>query len=142
MAMPPLKTFADEVECGLYYKQVYCSGPIPTFDGIMVRFDRRDFLHLFFESSNRDGNKDTFSTRRAERIDWIKAALEDPGADLYQGYDSETKTYLPGRRVCVVSGNYVVVISLLGGNRAKIVTAFVIDDPKVLALIKASPKWK
>jgi hypothetical protein len=141
MAMPPLKTFADAVECGKHYKQVYCSGPIPTFDGIMVRFDNRDFLHLFFESRG-GGKKNLFSIRRAERIDWIKAALQDPAADLFQGYDNETKTCRPDRRVCVVSGNYVVIISLLGDNKAKIVTAFVVDDPKVLGFIKASPKWK
>ena len=140
--MPPLRTFADEVECGKHYNQVYCAGPIPTFDGIMVRFDKRDFLHLFFESSNRDGNKDTFSTRRAERIDWIKAALQDPKAELFQGYDNKTKVCRPDRRVCVVSGDYVVIIVLTDTKKAKIVTAFVIDDPDVLKSLKASPKWK
>lgn len=142
MAMPPLKTFADAVACGLHYKQVYCAGPIPTFDGIMVRFDKRDFLHLFFESSNRDGNKDSFSPRRAERIDWIKAALQDPAAELFQGYDNVKKTALPDSRVCLVSGDYVVVIDILDVKKAKIITAFVIDDPEVLKEIKGSPKWK
>jgi hypothetical protein len=142
MAMPPLKTFDTELECGLHYKQVYCAGPIPTFDGIMVRFDRRDFLHLFFESSKRDGNKDSFSTRRAERIDWIKAALQDPEAELFQRYDNKRKVCRPDRRVCVVSGDYVVIIVLTAAKKAKIVTAFVIDDPEVLKSLKASPKWK
>jgi len=142
VSMPPLKTFGDAVECGKHYKQLYCAGPIPTFDGIMVRFDRVDFLHLFFESSKRDGNKDTFSTRRAERIDWIKAALQDPKAELFQGYDNKTKVCRPDRRVCVVSGNYVVIIVLTDVKKAKIVTAFVIDDPEVLKSLKASPKWK
>lgn len=142
MPMPPLRTFADPVACGLHYKLVYCSGPIQTFDDIMVRFDKRDFLHLFFESSKRDRNKDVFSSRRAERIDWIKAALQDPAAELYQGYDNEKKTSKPDRRVCVVSGDYVVIIDILDEKRAKIITAFVIDDPEVLNSIRSSPKWK
>jgi len=142
MAMPPLKAFADAVECGKHYNQVYCAGPIPTFDSIMVRFDKRDFLHLFFESSKRDENKDTFSTRRAERIDWIKAALQDPDAELFQGYDNRTKTCKPDRRVCVVSGDYAVIIDVIDEKKAKIITAFVIDNPEVLKQIKSSPKWK
>ncbi len=142
MSMPVLRRFASELECGLHYKEVYCAGPIPTFDGVMVRFDKRDFLHLFFESSRRDGDKDTFSTRRAERIDWIKAALQDPKAELFQGYDNRTKSCSPDRRVCVVSGDYVVVIDLLDEKRAKIITAFVIDDAEVLKSLRASPKWK
>jgi hypothetical protein len=142
VSMPPLKTFADAVECGKHYKQVYCAGPIETFDGIMVRFNNRDFVHLFFESSSRDGNKDIFSTRRAERIDWIKAALQDPKAELFQGYDNRTKQCNLDRRVCVVSGDYVVIIDLLDEKKAKIITAFVIDDPAVLKSIKTGPKWK
>lgn len=140
--MPPLRRFADAVQCGLHYKQVYCSAPIQTFDGIMVRFDKRDFLHLFFESTKRDGNKDSFSTRRAERIDWIKAALQDPAAELYQGYDNRTRTSMPDRRVCVVSGDYVVIIDVLDEKKAKIITAFIVDDPEVLQSIKSGPKWR
>jgi hypothetical protein len=138
--MPPLKAFADAVECGKHYNQVYCAGPIPTFDGIMVRFDKRDFLHLFFES--RGGTKNVFSIRRSERIDWIKAALQDPNAELFQGYDKTRKTYAPERRLCLVSGDYVVVIALTDVDKAHIITAFVIDDPAALQQIKSSPKWK
>jgi hypothetical protein len=141
MSMPPLRTFASELECGLHYKQVYCSGPIPTFDGIMVRFDRRDFLHLFYES-RRGEKKNVFSIRRSERIDWIKGALQDPHAELFQGYDKETKSYDPERRVCVISGNYVVVIALTDVKKADIVTAYVIDDPNVLTKLRSGPKWK
>jgi len=142
MSMPPLRHFANELQCGLHYKAVYCSSPIPTFDGIMVRFDKRDFFHLFYESSGRNGKKDTFSTRRAERIDWIKAALQDPAAELYQGYDNQKKSPCPDRRVCVVSADYVVVIDVLDEKKAKIITAFVVDNPAVLQSIKSAPKWK
>lgn len=141
MSLPPLRTFADELACGLHYKQVYCSGPIETFDGIMVRFDNRDFLHLFYES-RRGGKKNEFSIRRSERIDWIKATLQDSNAELFQGYDKESKTYGMGRRVSVVSGNYVVIISITDAKKAKIVTAFVVDDPEVLKSLRGSPKWK
>jgi hypothetical protein len=106
----------------------------------MVRFDKRDFLHLFFES--RGGKKNVFSSRRAERVDWIKAALEDPAAELFQGYDKTTKSYGPDRRVCVVSGDYVVIIALTDKDKAHIITAFVIDNPEALKQIKGSPKWK
>jgi hypothetical protein len=140
--MPPLKAFADSVECFEHYRKVYCSGPIPTFDGIMVRFRKEDFLHCFFESSNRDDQKDTFSTRRAERIDWIKAALQDPKAELFAGWDRKRKIHDRDRRVCVVSGDYVVIIALTDKDKAYIITAFVIDDPRVLESIKRSPKWK
>jgi hypothetical protein len=140
MAMSPLKAFADEMECFEHFRKVYCIGPIPTFDNIMVRFDKRDFLHLFFES--RGGKKNVFSSRRAERVDWIKAALEDPAAELFQGYDKTTKSYGPDRRVCVVSGDYVVIIALTDKDKAHIITAFVIDNPEALKQIKGSPKWK
>lgn len=108
----------------------------------MVRFRKEDFLHCFFESSNRDDQKDTFSTRRAERIDWIKAALQDPKAELFAGWDRKRKIHDRDRRVCVVSGDYVVIIALTDKDKAYIITAFVIDDPRVLESIKRSPKWK
>jgi|ERR1039458_10364725 hypothetical protein len=141
MSMPPLQTFADEMACFSHYEKVYCAGPISTFDGIMVRFNKRDFLHLFYESSDRSGAKDVFSTRRAARIDWIKTALQDPNADVVQGWDNIKKTHTPDRRVCIVSGNYVVIIRITDVDKANILTAFVIDDPNVLTKLKSAPKW-
>jgi hypothetical protein len=139
--MPPLRTFADSVECFQHYEKLYCAGPIATFDGIMVRFSKRDFLHLFFESSDRNAAKDVFSTRRAQRIDWIKAALQDTQADVRQGWDDKKKVHTPDRRVCIVSGSYAVVIRIIDIDKANIVTAFVIDKPDVLAKLKSAPKW-
>jgi hypothetical protein len=77
--------FASEAECRAHFERIYCQGPITTFDVIMVRFRKKHFEHCFFESSGRNGIKDTFSPPRAERIDWIKAALEDPMSELYYG---------------------------------------------------------
>jgi hypothetical protein len=70
-----------------------------------------------------------FSTKRAERIDWIKAALEDPHSERYEGWDKQRKRYDPSRRVTLVMGNYVVVIALKGQQRADFVTAYVADTP-------------
>jgi hypothetical protein len=58
MSLPPLKTFANADECRAHFEAVYCSGPIPAFDGIQVRFRKRDFDHCFFESSHRDVSAD------------------------------------------------------------------------------------
>ena len=79
-----------------------------TFDGIEVRFRKQHFDHCFFESVvTKD---DTFSQRRAERIDWIKAALEDPNAELWVGWDNKRKRPANDRRVVIVVQNYVVII--------------------------------
>jgi hypothetical protein len=112
-----------------------------TFDGIEVRFRRRDFDHCFFESTNRDGIKDSFSQPRSERIDWIRAALEDDQADLYQGWDNVRRRVDPSRRVCVVETNYVVVIALTDATNADFRTAFVADSGRTLQMIRNSPRW-
>lgn len=39
-----------------------------TFDGIAVRFRKRDFDHCFFESSRRDGGKVDFEHLPPERL--------------------------------------------------------------------------
>ncbi len=60
------------------YQSIYCVKPLETHDGIFVRFRKSQFSHIVQESSNRDGKKDTFSPQRAERLTWIKIALQDP----------------------------------------------------------------
>lgn len=132
---PPLLKLADEAAYRLHFETTYCQVPIATFDGIQVRFRKRDFDHCCFESSNRDGFKDAFSTARAERLDWIKAALQDAAAELYVGWDNKKKTYDYGR-VCVVCGNYVVIFRLIGPNLAQFVTAYVADTPRTLDRIR------
>ena len=129
MVYPPLLQLAGEAAYRARYEAVYCVGPVMTFDGIAVRFRKRTFDHCFFESSRRDGVKDRFSLKRAERIDWIKAALEDPHSERYAGWDNKRKRYDARRRVTLVMGNYVVVIALKGGRRADFITAYVADTP-------------
>lgn len=113
MPYPSLVRYEAEEEYRQHYEQIYCKGPIKTFDGITVRFDKSMFDHCFFESSRRDTNKDTFSVKRGERIDWIKAALQDPSSEKYVGWDRKKKRYNNKRRVTIVMGNYVVIIQLL-----------------------------
>jgi len=85
--------------------------------------------------------KDAFSSQRAERIDWIRAALQDPSAELHVGWDGKKKRYDRSHRMAIVVRDYVVVIRLSGKQTAQFVTAYVADSPSTLAKIKGSPKW-
>ena len=73
MPYPPLVRYETESQYRTYFERVYCKKKIVTFDGIPVKFKKADFNHAFFEST-RDKD-DTFSRKRAQRIDWIKSAL-------------------------------------------------------------------
>lgn len=147
MVYPPLVRYASEDDYRRHYEQVYCRKPIVTFDGIKVRFRKDQFKHLFRESSRRDGNKDQFSIPRAERIDWIKTALEDPDSERFVGWDNRKKRYDYKRRVAIVMGNYVVIIRLKNASSAFFVTAFVADTlttptrPSTIDQILKGPKW-
>jgi len=110
-----------------------------TFDGIPVRFRKKDFYHIFYESkATRD---DTFSQKRAQRIDWIKAALKDPKSERYVGWDNNKKRYDRRRRVILVMGNYVVVIGISPKGNGKFITAFVADSGRTVLMIRQNPKW-
>lgn len=140
-AYPPLLKLADEAAYRARFEAIYCAGAVRTFDGIAVRFQKRDFDHCFFESSKRNRIKDTFSPLRAERLEWIAVALQDAAADRFQGWDRDTKTYDKTRRVTLVCGNYVVVIALTRETSARFITAYVANTPSTLAKLKSSPKW-
>lgn len=140
--MPPLLRLSDEAAYRAHFERQYCQGPVQTFDGIAVRFKKSDFNHCCFESNRRTRQKEYFSLIRAERLDWIKAALEDPGADLRVGYDNSRKRYDHGRRVAIISGNYVVIIALQPcRTKARFITAYVADSGRTLQRIKTSPRW-
>lgn len=138
---PPIMKLADEAAYRARFEALYCRGTIAAFDGIQVRFRKTDFDHCFFESSQRNRVKDTFSALRAVRLEWIQVALQDRAADRYIGWDRNSKTYDKHRRVTLVCGSYVVVIALTGVATANFVTAYVADTPSSLQRIKASPKW-
>jgi len=137
---PALVKYPSIDEYRKHFERVYCQGPVLTFDGIPVRFRKNTFGHAFFES--RHSKDDTFSQKRAERIDWIKAALEDPNSERYVGWDNRRKRYDRRRRVTVVMGDYVVVIELTRKGKALFRTAFVADSGRTLNLIRQSPCWK
>ncbi len=146
MPYPPFVLYSTEDEYKAHYENVYCQAPIVCFDGICVRFRKEQFKHAFSESVG--GGKDNlFSKKRAERIDWIKTALEDPNSERFVGWDRDTKSYDYGRRVTVVMGNYVVVIAILKNNFANFVTAYLADStarrgkPATIDLIRSAPKW-
>jgi hypothetical protein len=69
-------------------------------------------------------HKDIFSRKRAERIDWIAATLNDRKAEVYEGWDTRNKQADPERLVFVTQRNYVVIIRKLSPKEASIVTAF------------------
>ena len=141
MIYQPLVQYETVDEYRAHYERVYCRQPITTVDGIAVRFRKGRFNHCFFESSRRNQIKDKFSIQRAERIDWIKAALQDTNAELYAGWDGIKKRYDKSRRVALVDGDYVVVIRLSCVNEAQFVTAYVADSPSTVQKIKGSPEW-
>lgn len=141
--MPPaLLDYATEEDYRQHYEYYYCNCRIYTFDGLRVYFPRRQFYHAFFESaSRRSKDKSVFSRQRAERMDWIAAALQDGTADLYVGWNSKKKTYAYDRRVTIVYGNYVVVLQVRSDRAsATFVTAFV-GGPETLRRIRGNPRW-
>ena len=148
MVYPAMILFTAEADCRAHFERVYCQGAIATFDGIMVRFRKNDFEHCFFESSQRNKIKDRFSPARAARVDWIKATLEDPQSELYEGWDSLRKRYDRSRRAAIVMGNYVVIIAFTGPGKADFVTAYVADTPvspnrpvTTIDKIRDGPRW-
>ncbi|MFZ2323655.1 MAG: hypothetical protein WAV89_08165 [Ignavibacteriaceae bacterium] len=128
------------------YRQIfietYCDHkkPIYTFDNIHVRFFPDMFDHSFYESANwKAKDKSVFSLVRAEKILWIKDALQDNSAKLKIGWDSSSKNYDKSRRVAIVKNNYVVIIWLKNEKEAKFITAFEADNS--IGSIMNSPDW-
>jgi len=141
MAYPALVVYTTEIEYQKHFERIYCRGAIVTFDGIPIRFQKRNFAHAFFESVR--SKDDTFSRKRAERIDWIKAALQDSASERYIGWDSKKKRHDGSRRVTVVMGNYIVVIGLnKQRNKGRFITAYVADSGRTIEKICNGPKWK
>lgn len=141
MAYPPFLHLPDEAAYRAHFESTYCRGPISTFDGLNVRFQKRDFEHCCFESTNRDRIKNAFSQPRAQRMDWIRAALQDPGSERFVGWDRDRKKYDRTRRVTLVMGDYVVVILLTKPGEARFITAYVADTRASLLKIRSSPIW-
>jgi len=141
--LPDLLIYKNESDYLAHYQKEYCRKGVVTFDGIRVYFRKRKFFHAFYESTNRDGRKNHFSKRRAQRMEWIRATLENANSDLFQGRDKHKKKYDPGRRVCIVYEDFVVILQMrLKANRklkAEFVTCYQADSS--IGKIKRSPKW-
>lgn len=141
--MPPLLTLADEAAYRQHYVRTLCSAAITTHDGIRVYFSASKFSHAFFESSDRRGADDIFSTERAERMDWIAAALADPNAACFEGWDWRSQSHSPKRRVTVVVQDFVIVLALSskrdGTLKANFITCIKADNS--IGKIRQSPRW-
>ncbi len=140
MVTPVLLKLPSVAEYKKYFIQKYCKNSIVTFDNIHVYFKEYQFEHVFYESTKRNKVKDLFSRTRAERMDWIKYVLQSSKADLYQGWDKDTKAYITNRRVAVMYKDYVVVIEINKAfKKASFITAYVADNS--IGKIKSSPTW-
>ncbi len=51
MPYPPLAHYESESQYRAHFEEIYCVENIMTFDGIPVRFKKRDFDHAFYEST-------------------------------------------------------------------------------------------
>jgi len=141
--MPPaLVHYVTEAEYRAHYERCYCRAVIHTFDGMRVYFSKQQFDDAFFESANRKArDKSVFALERAERIDWIRAAVEDPTAELYQGWDRDRKVIVPGRRIALVFDNYVVVLQVYNErSAATFITAYVASSDTIRK-IRGNPRW-
>lgn len=141
--MTPLITLLDEADYRRHFEQSYCRGAVVAHDGIRVFFKKSAFDHAFYESSKRDGVKDTFSLVRAQRLDWIAETLTNPAATRYQGYVRKTRSYDPTRCVGVVLEDFVVVLALGlkadGQLKGEFVTCYQADNS--IGKIRQSPLW-
>ena len=126
-----------------YYEENYCKKPLLTFDDIPVYFAKNRFNHAFYESSDRRGAKDIFSTTRAKRMGWIKIILSSKKAIILQGWDRKKKKYDPCMRVAYEYEQFVVVIRISlkknGTLKGNFITCYQADNS--FEKIKESPLW-
>lgn len=132
-----------EEELREIWEKEYCQKIIKTFDGIIVQFYSEMFDHCFYESDNREEkDKSILSFNRLEKIYWIKDTLEDSEAVLKMGWDKKSKSYNNSRRVALVKGNYIVVITIFSKTKARFITAYEITDEINLKKILKSPDYE
>ncbi|TYB33044.1 MAG: hypothetical protein FXF49_08385 [Flexistipes sinusarabici] len=141
--LPPFLNLSNIFEYQDYYYENYCKKPVITHDNIPVYFKYNSFNHICYESSNRDGNKDIFSTARAKRLPWIRHTIESPKSILYQGWNKKSNTYDPTRRVAHLYENFVVIITIgmrkNGALKGNLLTCY--DANNSIYKIRNSPLW-
>ncbi|WP_374287899.1 hypothetical protein [Desulfovibrio desulfuricans] len=138
----PLLVLPSAQEYQKYFDTTYCSAPIITFDSIPVYFDKIRFSHAFFESTQRNGQKDVFSNDRAQRMSWIAPALQDSSTIRYQGWNRKIGSYDPAWRVAVIVQDFVVVIRLKAKQQGLVgdfMTCYKADNS--IGKISQSPLW-
>ena len=142
---PPKVHYKMQGEYRAHFEQIYCQAPILTFDGIPVRFRKQHFEHCMFDSMRRNGVKDQFSRKRAERIDWIRETLVNPNSNPRQGWDTKNNCIDKSRRVSVVYERFVVIIRVWQKKdetlTAEFVTCFQADNDETIRSIRAKPRW-
>lgn len=143
MTAPALLMLPDEAAYQAEYECQLCLGVVTTHDGIRVYFERHAFGHAFYVTPMGGGTKGALCPDRSQRLTWIAPTLQTANADLYQGYDSKKKVYVPNRRVAVMWDNFVVVTQLTqrkdGALKGKFVTCYKADNS--IGKIRTSPAW-
>lgn len=108
-----------------------------------IYFAAHQFDHAFFESTNWDGAKDTFSPARAERMDDIAVVLADRSVPRHAGWDSRSRSHSHTRCVSIAIDEFVVVVRLgltrTGYLKGNFVTCYVADNS--IGKILAAPEW-
>lgn len=110
-----------------------------------IKYIKYGIEHAFYTRTEKrwKAAKDHFATERGERIDWIKAVLEDPSIIPRKGYDKARRTYDNSRRVTFLApNNYVVVIYINDKGKGKFVTAYVVDNVDTAQKLSSAPLWK
>ncbi len=146
MNPPEILNLLNEEAYKNYYVENYCNKcPIFTFDGIPVMFYPEKFEHAFYKRSKATwkAKKSLFDVSRAERMDWIKAVLQDPQIIPKKGFDKARDSYDNKRRVTFLNEeNYLVVIELDKKGKGIFVTAYLVDNENAAEKIRSSPNWE
>ena len=136
----------DEAAYRAHYNLAFTRAALPLNTSVgsaPVYFDRSRFDHAFFESTQRDGAKDSFSLKRARRMDDIAAVLASPTADRRAGWDSQRRCHDHTHCVSLAMDDFVVVVRLgltrTGFLRGRFVTCFVADNS--IDKIRTAPAW-
>ena len=139
---PPLLKLSDQAAYHQHFVAKYCAEPMLAHDGIPVYFKRRSFYHAFFDTVVY--KDDTFSSVRAERMNWIEATLTDPQTQRLQGYLSKSKTHDPSRRVELRHENFIVVLIMGikrdGSLKAEFLTCYAVHNNR-LPKVQQAPIW-
>jgi hypothetical protein len=106
-----------------------------------VQFFADRFGHAFFRDRDRRGNTldpPVFEAKRAERLHWIQACLEDDTLENYRRVMDNGSVW---RLVLLPAEPYVVVLRTVCDDVARFWTAYVVDSARALTNIQSNPRW-